>query len=58
MAKKIYRYEGARKNKVGVEKSFDVSILNSAKIERLKSKGWVEVTPKPKPKPKPKKSKK
>tara|TARA_R110002020_G_C16243393_1_gene769281 strand:- start:379 stop:558 length:180 start_codon:yes stop_codon:yes gene_type:complete len=52
MAKKVYKYMGKRRGMNGVEKSFDSSSLNDAKIKRLQDKGWEEVKAKPKPKAK------
>tara|TARA_Y100001963_G_scaffold123357_1_gene173329 strand:+ start:1238 stop:1411 length:174 start_codon:yes stop_codon:yes gene_type:complete len=54
MAKKVYKYMGSKRGMNGVEKSFDSSSLNDAKIKRLQDKGWEEVKAKPKAKPKPK----
>lgn len=52
---KTFIYNGTRKNKHGVEKTFNDSELTKEKLARLKSKGWVEVIKKPKAKPKAKK---
>ena len=52
MAKKVYKYMGNKRGMNGFEKSFDSSVLDNAKIKKLKEKGWEEVKPKPKPKPK------
>ena len=54
MAKKVYKYMGNKRGMNGFEKSFDSSVLDDAKIKRLKEKGWEEVKSKPKSKPKPK----
>ena len=55
MAKVTYKYEGKlRPNMKGVEKTFDKKDLNPEKINRLISKGWIEMEVKDKPKPKPK----
>ena len=49
---KTFIYDGARKDKHGVKKTFDDKDLTKEKLDRLKSKGWSEVVEKAKPKSK------
>ena len=55
MNKIKFKYFGERKNKHGVEKSYDKSTMSRRKLQRLKDNGWKEIIEKPKPKPKAKK---
>ena len=52
MSKIKFKYFGERKNKHGVEKSYDKDSLSKRKLKRLEDKGWVKVVEKPKPKKK------
>ena len=54
---RTFKYNGVRKEKHGVKKTFNDKDLTKEKLDRLKSKGWSEIIEKPKPKPKAKKKK-
>ena len=58
MNKIKFKYLGKRKDKHGLEKSYDKKILTEKKLKILEGKGWVKAKPKPKPKAKKKAKKK